>query len=194
MRIAACTAVLLTATSAWAQPLPVPASYPPVVGEKGVVATHEVSLDMAEKIARGGIEACRKMGFHTTMVVIDSGGTMKAFLRDDKTGPHTVTLAQDKAFTALTLASRCADHLVPVEAVEADCRDIIDNAPDNMKGAAHKRLELCQVISAVPLLRCGQVALTGASVDLSVHTLSQPQAQPAVGSGSWLTLAAHHVY
>ena len=108
MRIAACTAVLLTATSAWAQPLPVPASYPPVVGEKGVVATHEVSLDMAEKIARGGIEACRKMGFHTTMVVIDSGGTMKAFLRDDKTGPHTVTLAQDKAFTALTLASRFA--------------------------------------------------------------------------------------
>jgi len=91
-----------------AQPLPAPASYPPVVGEKGVVTTHELSLDMAEKIARGGIEACRKMGFHTTMVVIDSGGTMKAFLRDDKTGPHTVTLAQDKAFTALTLASRFA--------------------------------------------------------------------------------------
>ena len=96
------------AGSSLAQPLPAPASYPPVVGEKGVVSTHEISLDMAEKIARGGIEACRKMGFHTTMVVIDSGGTMKAFLRDDKTGPHTVTLAQDKAFTALTLASRFA--------------------------------------------------------------------------------------
>jgi uncharacterized protein GlcG (DUF336 family) len=96
------------AGSALAQPLPAPASYPPVVGEKGVVAAHEISLDMAEKIARAGIEACRKMGFHTTMVVIDAGGTMKAFLRDDKTGPHTVTLAQDKAFTALTLASRFA--------------------------------------------------------------------------------------
>jgi uncharacterized protein GlcG (DUF336 family) len=91
-----------------AQPLPAPASFPPVTGEKGVVTAHEVSLDMAEKIARAGIDACRKMGFHTTMVVIDSGGTMKAFLRDDKTGPHTVTLAQDKAFTALTLASRFA--------------------------------------------------------------------------------------
>jgi len=101
-------AAALTATPALAQPLPAPASYPPVVGEKGVVTTHELSLDMAEKIARAGIEACRKMGFHTTMVVIDSGGTMKAFLRDDKTGPHTVTLAQDKAFTALTLASRFA--------------------------------------------------------------------------------------
>jgi uncharacterized protein GlcG (DUF336 family) len=109
MRLAA-IAVLLAAAAvpAWAQPLPVPASYPPVTGEKGVVTTHELSLDLAEKIARAGIEACRKMGFHTTMVVIDSGGTLKTFLRDDKTGPHTVTLAQDKAFTALTLASRFA--------------------------------------------------------------------------------------
>lgn len=109
MRLALATiAATLLAANAWAQPLPAPASYPPVVGEKGVVTTHEMSLDMAEKIARAGIEACRKMGFHTTMVVIDSSGTMKAFLRDEKTGPHTITLAQDKAFTALTLASRFA--------------------------------------------------------------------------------------
>jgi uncharacterized protein GlcG (DUF336 family) len=109
MRLAASILALsLTAAPALAQPLPAAASYPPVVGEKGVVTTHELSLDLAEKIARGGIEACRKMGFHTTMVVIDSGGTLKTFLRDDKTGPHTVTLAQDKAFTALTLASRFA--------------------------------------------------------------------------------------
>src|SRR5580692_331722 len=109
MRFVASIALsFVLAAPALAQPLPVPASYPPVVGEKGVVTTHELSLDLAEKIARAGIEACRKMGFHTTMVVIDSGGTLKAFLRDDKTGPHTVTLAQDKAFTALTLASRFA--------------------------------------------------------------------------------------
>jgi len=47
----------------------------------------------------------------TTMVVIDSSGTMKAFLRDDKTGPHTINLAQDKAYTALTLAGRFATSL-----------------------------------------------------------------------------------
>ena len=106
--LAAAVAASAIITPALAQPLPAPASYPAVVGEKGVVTTHEISLDMAEKIARAGIDACRKMGFHTTMVVIDSGGTMKAFLRDERTGPHTVTLAQDKAFTALTLASRFA--------------------------------------------------------------------------------------
>jgi hypothetical protein len=93
MRIKAFTvAVPLLATpvpagGAWAQPLPAPASYPPVVGEKDVVATHEISLDMAEKIAHPGIDACCKMRLHSTMVVFDPGGTMKAFLHDERLGP-----------------------------------------------------------------------------------------------------------
>jgi len=115
MRLAASIAALslaaAAAAAALAQPLPAPASYPPVAGAKGVIATHEMSLDMAEKIARAGIEACRKLGFHTTMVVVDSSGTMKAFLRDDQTGPHTIALAQDKAYTALTLSNRFASSL-----------------------------------------------------------------------------------
>jgi uncharacterized protein GlcG (DUF336 family) len=106
--IALALAAACAASPALAQPLSAPASYPPVTGEKGVVTTHELSIDLAERIARGGIDACRKMGFHTTMAVIDSSGTLKAFLRDEKTGPHTITLAQDKAFTALTLSSRFA--------------------------------------------------------------------------------------
>jgi len=111
MRLITIAIAAAIAAPALAQPLPSPASYPPVVGDKGVVTTHELSLDMAEKIARGGVEACRKMGFHTTMVVVDSSGTMKAFLRDDKTGPHTISLAQDKAYTALTLSNRFAGSL-----------------------------------------------------------------------------------
>jgi hypothetical protein len=112
MRLAASIAALsLAALPALAQPLPAPASYPPVTGARGVIATHEMSLDMAEKIARAGVDACRKMGFHTTMVVVDSSGTMKAFLRDDQTGPHTIALAQDKAYTALTLSNRFASSL-----------------------------------------------------------------------------------
>jgi uncharacterized protein GlcG (DUF336 family) len=101
-------AASLVAGPAAAQPLPAPASYPPVVGEKGLVTTHELSLEMAEKIARAGIDACRRMGFHTTMTVLDSSGALKAFLRDEKTGPHTISLSKDKAYTALTLASRFA--------------------------------------------------------------------------------------
>ncbi|MCP5412659.1 MAG: heme-binding protein [Alphaproteobacteria bacterium] len=109
--LAAASMALPALVAASAQPLPAPASYPPVVGAKGVVTTHEMSLDMAEKIARAGIEKCRQLGYHTTMVVVDSSGTMKAFLRDDQTGPHTINLAQDKAYTALTLANRFATSL-----------------------------------------------------------------------------------
>jgi uncharacterized protein GlcG (DUF336 family) len=111
MRLATFILAAAMAAPAVAQPLPAPASFPPVTGDKGVITTHELSLDLAEKIARGGVEACRRMGFHTTMVVVDSSGTMKAFLRDDHTGPHTIALAQDKAYTALTLSNRFASSL-----------------------------------------------------------------------------------
>jgi len=107
-RIAFTLALSLTATSAMAQPLPAPASYPPVVGAKGVIATNALSMELADRIAHAAIDQCRKMGYRTTIAVLDSSGAMKAFLRDDGTGPHTIGLARDKAYTAITLANRFA--------------------------------------------------------------------------------------
>ena len=101
-------AVSLAVVPALAQPLPAPASYPPVTGEKGVVTTHALSMELADKIAHGAVDACRKMGFRTTITVLDSSGALKAFLRDDGTGPHTISLSKDKAYTAITLANRFA--------------------------------------------------------------------------------------
>ena len=50
---------------------------------------------------------------------------------------------------ALSLASRCADHLVPIEAVSADCEQLIAEAPTKaIAGTAEMRLELCQVVAA----------------------------------------------
>ena len=108
MRLAASILAIALATPAFAQPLPAPASYPPVTGEKGVVTTHALSLELADRIAHGAIEACRKMGYHTTITVLDASGALKAFLRDDMTGPHTISLSKDKAYTAITLANRFA--------------------------------------------------------------------------------------
>ena len=51
MRLAVlAAAVCVAATSALAQPLPAPASYPPVTGEKGVVTTHALSMELADRI------------------------------------------------------------------------------------------------------------------------------------------------
>ena len=50
---------------------------------------------------------------------------------------------------ALALASRCADHLVPVEAVAADCEEVMTSGRwKRQRETAAKRLELCQVVSA----------------------------------------------
>jgi len=51
---------------------------------------------------------------------------------------------------ALALASRCADHLVPIEVVAEDCARIIAGAggTQKIKDTALMRLELCQVVEA----------------------------------------------
>jgi DNA helicase-2/ATP-dependent DNA helicase PcrA len=52
---------------------------------------------------------------------------------------------------ALTLASRCADHLVPIEAVAEDCKRILAGAgkpTQKIRDTALMRLELCQVVEA----------------------------------------------
>lgn len=109
MRFAAfALAASVAAAPALAQPLPAPASYPPITGTKGVVTTHALSMELANRIANAAVEQCRKMGFRTTITVLDASGALKAFLRDDGTGPHTIGLSKDKAYTAITLANRFA--------------------------------------------------------------------------------------
>jgi len=50
---------------------------------------------------------------------------------------------------ALTLASRCADHLVPIEAVSEDCERIVaGTATQKIRDTAAMRQELCQVVAA----------------------------------------------
>ena len=60
------------------------------------------------------------------------------------------TLSPEFVLTdALNLASRAADHLVPVEAIVADCHEVqAANRWKRMSDTAASRLELCQVVAA----------------------------------------------
>ncbi len=60
------------------------------------------------------------------------------------------TLSPEFVLTdALNLASRAADHLVPVEAIVADCHEVqAVNRWKKMTDTAASRLELCQVVAA----------------------------------------------
>jgi len=59
-----------------------------------------LSLETASKVAWGAINACRKRGHSVAVAVVDRGGIMQVFLRDQFAGPHSVDTAFRKAWTA----------------------------------------------------------------------------------------------
>jgi uncharacterized protein GlcG (DUF336 family) len=52
--------------------------------------------------ARAAMEACRKQGFQVGVAVVDRAGLTQVFLRDRYAGPHTVEVAVNKAWTAVS--------------------------------------------------------------------------------------------
>src|SRR5439155_14647562 len=82
------------------------AGAPSTAMAQGLITQKAISLEMAQAIVQGTIERCRADGFHVSVTVIDGSGLLKAFLRDEGTGPHTIDLSRRKAYTALTFASR----------------------------------------------------------------------------------------
>src|SRR4051794_35050923 len=60
----------------------------------------QVSIAVAHDIAMAAMEQCRKDGFKVAVTVVDRGGRMKAMIRDDGTGPHTIEASERKAYTA----------------------------------------------------------------------------------------------
>src|ERR1700740_2851122 len=82
------------------------AAGPPKRFAQGLLTQKAIPLEMAQAIAQGVVERCRADGFHVSVTILDASGLLKAFLRDEGTGPHTIDLSKRKAFTALTFASR----------------------------------------------------------------------------------------
>ncbi len=78
---------------------------------QGLVTQKALSMEMAQMVVQGTIERCRADGFRASVSVIDAGGHLKAFARDEGTGLHTIDLSQRKAYTALTFATRFASTL-----------------------------------------------------------------------------------
>jgi DNA helicase-2/ATP-dependent DNA helicase PcrA len=76
---------------------------------------------------------------------------------------------------ALALASHCADHLVTVEEVVADCEEIMATGRwQRQRETAAKRLELCQVVSAYERRKRERNLLDyGDQVALAVRLLRQ---------------------
>src|SRR5215204_2434934 len=71
-------------------------------GQDATFATRNLTPETALRAAHAALETCRKNGYQTAVAVVDRGGTAQVMLRDRFAGPHTVDVAINKAWTAVT--------------------------------------------------------------------------------------------
>jgi uncharacterized protein GlcG (DUF336 family) len=79
---------------------------------QGQEATYTVKLmtpETALKAAQAALAKCRGDGFQVTVAVVDRGGVTQVVLRDRFAGPHTVDMAVDKAWTAVSFRTPTAE-------------------------------------------------------------------------------------
>ena len=76
---------------------------------QGVITEKALSLDLAQAIAQGALEKCRADGNHVSIAVLDREGLDKVVIRDEGSGPHTLSTARRKAFTSVTFKRTSAE-------------------------------------------------------------------------------------
>ena len=86
---------------------------------QGVLTERQISLALASEAAEAAVAQCRADGFRVTATVVDRSGRIKAVLRDDGTGPHTLDTSLRKAFTSASLRISSAEFAKRVDTVPA---------------------------------------------------------------------------
>ena len=69
------------------------------------VLTPEAAL----KAAQSALDKCRAQGYQVAVAVVDRGGIAQVVLRDRHAGPHTIDVATNKAWTAVSFKSSTRD-------------------------------------------------------------------------------------
>lgn len=67
---------------------------------QGVRSERNMSLELAGQIAAATVAACSANGHAVTATVVDRAGSVRAVLRADNAGPHTLDSSRDKAYTS----------------------------------------------------------------------------------------------
>jgi uncharacterized protein GlcG (DUF336 family) len=70
--------------------------------QEATFAFKQLTPETALKLASATLEACRAEGFQVAVVVADRAGIVQVLLRDRFAGPHTVDIAANKAWTAVS--------------------------------------------------------------------------------------------
>ena len=81
-----------------------------VFAEKSPLVTYKaLNPDLALKLAKATLDACRKEGYQTAVSVVDRMGVLQVTLRDQYAGAHTPDTAYRKAWTAASFRSNTTD-------------------------------------------------------------------------------------
>jgi len=69
----------------------------------------ELTLEAANRLVAGAIDACRRQERAIVVAVLDRGGNLLALQRAESVGPHNIEASRRKAFTALSTRSATLD-------------------------------------------------------------------------------------
>lgn len=71
-----------------------------VASAQSVRVEKNMSLELATQIASATVAACSAAGYNVAATVVDRAGTVRAVLRADNAGPHTLEASRLKAYTS----------------------------------------------------------------------------------------------
>ncbi|MBC8339442.1 MAG: heme-binding protein [Rhodospirillales bacterium] len=83
----------------------------PATATEEVLMVRIISSDLAAKIAKGAVHACRKKGYQATAVVLDRNGDIMAAQRDTLASRYTLEIAKRKAGTVILSGVNSGDML-----------------------------------------------------------------------------------
>jgi len=80
-----------------------------VRAQEGTISVKVMTPETALRAAQAALKACRDGGFQVAVAVVDRSGVTQVVLRDRFAGPHTVDMAVDKAWTAVSFRTSTAE-------------------------------------------------------------------------------------
>ena len=87
-----------------------------VCAQDATFSTKSLTPETALTAAKAALEKCRKDGYQVTVAVVDRGGLTQVLLRDRFAGAHTVDIAPNKAWTAVSFRIPTAALAVETQA------------------------------------------------------------------------------
>ncbi len=65
-----------------------------------VASERNINQKLAAQIVSAAVQSCTAKGYNVTATVVDRAGSVRAVLRADNAGPHTVDASRRKAYTS----------------------------------------------------------------------------------------------